>query len=188
MCLFLTHISCLQSVHVQPGRRIVTASMAEIGEYLSEEPPTPLLDTVNFPIHMKNLNKLQLNQLADELRSETIFSVSKTGGHLGSSLGVVELTVALHHVFNAPEDRILWDVGHQASVVFCHFEQKYACVCVTRCKTVFSLQFVFGLVMNCVSFCLCTDLSTQDPHRQKVQNAYSSADCWPFRFHKAFRE
>ncbi|CAM6012970.1 unnamed protein product [Sphagnum balticum] len=91
-----------------------TASMAEIGEYLSEEPPTPLLDTVNFPIHMKNLNKLQLNQLADELRSETIFSVSKTGGHLGSSLGVVELTVALHHVFNAPEDRILWDVGHQA--------------------------------------------------------------------------
>jgi 1-deoxy-D-xylulose-5-phosphate synthase len=113
MCLFLTHISCLQSVHVQPGRRIVTASMAEIGEYLSEEPPTPLLDTVNFPIHMKNLNKLQLNQLADELRSETIFSVSKTGGHLGSSLGVVELTVALHHVFNAPEDRILWDVGHQ---------------------------------------------------------------------------
>jgi len=98
----------------QSGRRIVTASMAEIGEYLSEEPPTPLLDTVNFPIHMKNLNKLQLNQLADELRSETIFSVSKTGGHLGSSLGVVELTVALHHVFNAPEDRILWDVGHQA--------------------------------------------------------------------------
>jgi 1-deoxy-D-xylulose-5-phosphate synthase len=94
----------------------------------------------------------QLNQLADELRSETIFSVSKTGGHLGSSLGVVELTVALHHVFNAPEDRILWDVGHQASVVFCHFEQKYACACVTRCKTVFSLQFFFGVVMNCVSF------------------------------------
>jgi hypothetical protein len=130
----------------------------------------------------------QLNQLADELRSETIFSVSKTGGHLGSSLGVVELTVALHHVFNAPEDRILWDVGHQASVDFCHFEQKYACVCVTRCKTVFSLQCFFGLVINCVSFCLCTDLSTQDPHRQKVQDAYSSADCWPFRFHKAFRE
>lgn len=55
----------------------------------------------------------ELKQLADELRSETIFTVSKTGGHLGSSLGVVELTVALHHVFNAPEDKILWDVGHQ---------------------------------------------------------------------------
>ena len=56
----------------------------------------------------------ELKQLAAEVRSETIFTVSKTGGHLGSSLGVVELTVALHHVFNCPEDKILWDVGHQA--------------------------------------------------------------------------
>ena len=55
----------------------------------------------------------ELKQLAAEVRSETIFTVSKTGGHLGSSLGVVELTVALHHVFNSPEDKILWDVGHQ---------------------------------------------------------------------------
>lgn len=55
----------------------------------------------------------ELKQLADELRSDVIFNVSKTGGHLGSSLGVVELTVALHYVFNAPQDRILWDVGHQ---------------------------------------------------------------------------
>ncbi|CAK9236522.1 unnamed protein product [Sphagnum troendelagicum] len=96
------------------GRRGVTRSMTDPAEYASEEPPTPLLDTVNFPIHMKNLNKRQLKQLSDELRSETIFTVSKTGGHLGSSLGVVELTVALHHVFNAPADKILWDVGHQA--------------------------------------------------------------------------
>lgn len=55
----------------------------------------------------------ELKQLADELRSDVIFNVSKTGGHLGSSLGVVELTVALHYVFNAPKDKILWDVGHQ---------------------------------------------------------------------------
>lgn len=55
----------------------------------------------------------ELKQLADELRSDVIFHVSKTGGHLGSSLGVVELTVALHYVFNAPQDKILWDVGHQ---------------------------------------------------------------------------
>lgn len=58
----------------------------------------------------------ELKQLADELRSDVIFNVSKTGGHLGSSLGVVELTVALHYVFNAPQDRILWDVGHQVSI------------------------------------------------------------------------
>lgn len=58
----------------------------------------------------------ELKQLADELRSDVIFNVSKTGGHLGSSLGVVELTVALHYVFNAPQDRILWDVGHQVII------------------------------------------------------------------------
>ena len=55
----------------------------------------------------------ELKQLADELRSDIIFNVSKTGGHLGSGLGVVDLTVAIHYVFNAPEDKILWDVGHQ---------------------------------------------------------------------------
>jgi hypothetical protein len=70
---------------------------------------------------MKNLNKRQLKQLSDELRSATIFTVSKTGGHLGSSLGVVELTVALHHVFNAPADKILWDVGHQSHMFVCSY-------------------------------------------------------------------
>ncbi|KAK9137027.1 hypothetical protein Sjap_007621 [Stephania japonica] len=91
----------------------VWASLSEAGEYYSQRPPTPLLDTVYYPIHMKNLSIKELKQLADELRSDTIFNVSKTGGHLGSSLGVVELTVALHYVFNAPQDKILWDVGHQ---------------------------------------------------------------------------
>lgn len=92
----------------------ICATLSETGEYHSQRPPTPLLDTINYPIHMKNLSTKELKQLADELRSDVIFNVSKTGGHLGSSLGVVELTVALHYVFNAPQDKILWDVGHQS--------------------------------------------------------------------------
>ncbi|KAM1086770.1 hypothetical protein ACFX2H_012325 [Malus domestica] len=92
----------------------ICASLSEREEYYSQRPPTPLLDTINYPIHMKNLSVKELKQLADELRSDVIFNVSKTGGHLGSSLGVVELTVAVHYVFNAPQDRILWDVGHQS--------------------------------------------------------------------------
>ncbi|KAI5080742.1 hypothetical protein GOP47_0003925 [Adiantum capillus-veneris] len=82
-------------------------------EYFAEKPPTPLLDTINYPLHMKNLSTRDLKNLADELRSDVIFNVSKTGGHLGSSLGVVELTVALHYVFDTPDDKFLWDVGHQ---------------------------------------------------------------------------
>ncbi|KAG2727273.1 hypothetical protein I3760_01G150700 [Carya illinoinensis] len=100
-------------VRKRPGG--ICASLSERGpEYHSQRPPTPLLDTINYPIHMKNLSTKELKQLADELRSDVIFNVSRTGGHLGSSLGVVELTVALHYVFNAPQDKILWDVGHQS--------------------------------------------------------------------------
>ena len=73
-----------------------------------------LLDSVNFPSDIKNFDDDQLKQLADELRAEVINAVSKTGGHLGAGLGVVELTVAIHHVFDTPEDRLIWDVGHQA--------------------------------------------------------------------------
>ncbi len=75
---------------------------------------TPLLDTVNVPADMKRLSHGQLRQLADELRSEMIDAVSTTGGHLGAGLGVIELTVALHYVFDTPLDRLIWDVGHQA--------------------------------------------------------------------------
>src|SRR6201990_1261653 len=75
---------------------------------------TPLLDTVDVPADIRRLKPDQLRQLADELRQETISAVSVTGGHLGAGLGVVELTVALHHVFNTPEDILIWDVGHQA--------------------------------------------------------------------------
>jgi 1-deoxy-D-xylulose-5-phosphate synthase len=77
-------------------------------------PHTPLLDTVNEPTDIRDLSIPELRQLADELRAETIDAVSVTGGHLGAGLGVVELTVALHHVFETPKDILIWDVGHQA--------------------------------------------------------------------------
>ncbi|CAI0403858.1 unnamed protein product [Linum tenue] len=83
-------------------------------DFSGEKPATPLLDTVNYPVHMKNLSTQDLEQLAAELRAEIVYGVAKTGGHLSSSLGVVELSVALHHVFSTPEDKIIWDVGHQA--------------------------------------------------------------------------
>ncbi|KAJ3670142.1 hypothetical protein LUZ60_010466 [Juncus effusus] len=83
-------------------------------DFSGEKPATPLLDTINYPVHMKNLSPQDLEQLSAELRAEIVYSVSKTGGHLSASLGVVELAVALHHVFNTPEDKIIWDVGHQA--------------------------------------------------------------------------
>ncbi|KAL7230561.1 hypothetical protein ACSBR2_008935 [Camellia fascicularis] len=83
-------------------------------DFSGEKPPTPLLDTINYPLHMKNLSVQDLEQLAAEVRADIVHSVSKTGGHLSASLGVVELTVALHHVFDTPEDKVIWDVGHQA--------------------------------------------------------------------------
>src|SRR5882757_6257022 len=77
-------------------------------------PTTPLLDTIASPADTRGLSIAQLRQLADELRAETIDAVSQTGGHLGAGLGVVELTVALHHVYETPKDILIWDVGHQA--------------------------------------------------------------------------
>ncbi len=81
---------------------------------MTDRPNTPLLDTVTTPADMKGLSDTQLGQLARELRAETISAVSVTGGHLGAGLGVVEMTVALHHVFDAPKDKIIWDVSHQS--------------------------------------------------------------------------
>ncbi len=77
-------------------------------------PETPLLDTIATPADTRGFSIAQLRQLADELRAETIDAVSQTGGHLGAGLGVVELTVALHHVYQTPDDILIWDVGHQA--------------------------------------------------------------------------
>ncbi|MEO6247079.1 MAG: 1-deoxy-D-xylulose-5-phosphate synthase [Sphingomicrobium sp.] len=80
----------------------------------SPTPSTPLLDTIASPADIRALPKAELVQLADELRQEMISAVSVTGGHLGAGLGVVELTVAIHHVFDTPRDTLIWDVGHQA--------------------------------------------------------------------------
>ena len=82
--------------------------------HLSEKTTTPLLDTITSPALVRELKEDQLGQLSDELRAEMIDAVSVTGGHLGAGLGVVELTIAIHAVFNTPDDRLIWDVGHQA--------------------------------------------------------------------------
>lgn len=81
---------------------------------MSDRPETPLLDTVQYPADIRKLDRETLPQLAEELRQEVISAVSVTGGHLGAGLGVVELTVALHYVFDTPNDKLIWDVGHQA--------------------------------------------------------------------------
>lgn len=80
---------------------------------MTSRPKTPLLDTVNTPDDLRKLGKDQLRQLSDELRAEMIDAVGTTGGHLGSGLGVVELTTAIHYVFDTPQDKLVWDVGHQ---------------------------------------------------------------------------
>jgi hypothetical protein len=80
---------------------------------MSAESPTPLLDRVRSPEELRALEDHELPQLAAELRQETIDAVSVTGGHLGAGLGVVELTIALHKVFDTPNDKLIWDVGHQ---------------------------------------------------------------------------
>ena len=76
-------------------------------------PKTPMLDRIQLPADLKGLTIAELRQVADELRAETISAVCVTGGHLGAGLGVVELTVAIHAVFNTPRDKLIWDVGHQ---------------------------------------------------------------------------
>jgi 1-deoxy-D-xylulose-5-phosphate synthase len=81
---------------------------------MSDASRTPLLDEINVPGDLRRLDKSNLRQVSDELRTELIHAVSETGGHFGAGLGVVELTVALHYVFKTPDDRVIWDVGHQA--------------------------------------------------------------------------
>jgi 1-deoxy-D-xylulose-5-phosphate synthase len=85
-----------------------------LSEQLPAKLSTPLLDKISSPADLKSLSRAELRQLADELRAEIIDAVSVTGGHLGAGLGVIELTVALHAVFDTPHDRLIWDVGHQA--------------------------------------------------------------------------
>ncbi|KAJ4966419.1 hypothetical protein NE237_018268 [Protea cynaroides] len=120
----ILYLNCRRQVHTRASasnsageevkKTIKTEQGARKFDFSGEKPATPLLDTINYPIHLKNLSTQDLEQLTAELREDIVYSVSKTGGHLSSNLGVVELTVALHHVFNTPEDKIIWDVGHQA--------------------------------------------------------------------------
>ncbi len=77
-------------------------------------PEIPLLDTIDNPLHLRELGEDQLLTLADELRAYLLYSVGKSGGHFGAGLGAVELTIALHYIYNTPSDRLVWDVGHQA--------------------------------------------------------------------------
>ncbi|MBF0675282.1 1-deoxy-D-xylulose-5-phosphate synthase [Pseudomonas sp.] len=79
-----------------------------------QRPTTPLLDRAATPVELRRLGEAELEQLADELRQELLYSVGQTGGHFGAGLGVIELTIALHYVFDTPDDRLVWDVGHQA--------------------------------------------------------------------------
>ena len=79
-----------------------------------ERPSTPLLDKAVTPDGLRRLGEAELEALADELRLELLYTVGQTGGHFGAGLGVIELTVALHYVFDTPDDRLVWDVGHQA--------------------------------------------------------------------------
>ena len=83
-------------------------------EIPSQRPVTPLLDTVNYPQQLRLLERSQLDQVADELRQFILYAAGQSGGHFGANLGVIELTVALHYCFNTPDDRLIWDVGHQA--------------------------------------------------------------------------
>ena len=85
-----------------------------LNEIPQSRPDTPLLDKVDNPDDLKLLELDQLAQLAEELRAFLLYSVGKTGGHFGAGLGVVELTIALHYVFDTPNDKLVWDVGHQA--------------------------------------------------------------------------
>ena len=79
-----------------------------------EDQQTELLDAINSPVDLRKLNPEQLIQLTGEIRTKIIQTLANTGGHLAPSLGVVELTIALHYVFDTPNDKLIWDVGHQA--------------------------------------------------------------------------
>ena len=83
-------------------------------EIPTQRPVTPLLDGIDHPQQLRQLEQSQLVQVADELRQYILYAAGQSGGHFGANLGVIELTVALHYCFNTPEDRLVWDVGHQA--------------------------------------------------------------------------
>ena len=88
--------------------------MKIFSEIPTSSPKTPVLDKVNLPEDIKNLTPIELKALADDVRAHMLYSVGQSGGHLGGGLGVVELTVVLQYLYDTPDDKIIWDVGHQA--------------------------------------------------------------------------
>ncbi len=88
--------------------------MKIFSEIPTSPPKTPVLNKVNFPKDIKNLTPIELKTLADDVRAHMLYSVGQSGGHLGGGLGVVELTVVLQYLYDTPDDKIIWDVGHQA--------------------------------------------------------------------------
>ena len=96
------------------GRRRRGPQIRKGADIVSQSLLTPLLDQIQSPEDLRRFEESDLRQIADEVRADLIDAVSQTGGHLGAGLGVVELTVALHYVFETPDDRLIWDVGHQA--------------------------------------------------------------------------
>src|SRR4029079_8612882 len=103
------------AVNAQPiSRRAIRPDMQNWNIAVTTFSKTPLLDTIRTPDDLRKLKIEQVRQVADELRQETIDAVSVTGGHFGAGLGVVELTTAIHYIFDTPRDRLIWDVGHQA--------------------------------------------------------------------------
>src|SRR5690349_6939831 len=91
----------------------MTILMKQAKQKKTDDKSWQIIDSVDIHEHLRDFTDEELKTLADELRAETIAAVSQTGGHLGAGLGVVELTVAIHAVFNTPDDRLIWDVGHQ---------------------------------------------------------------------------
>ncbi|KAK9128920.1 hypothetical protein Syun_017717 [Stephania yunnanensis] len=104
-----------RSVSFSSSKRLIVqvSALPDVGDFFWEKAATPILDMVENPKHLKNLSAKELKQLADEIRSELSFITSKIRRPFKASLAVVELTVAIHYVFNAPKDKILWDVGGQ---------------------------------------------------------------------------
>ena len=88
--------------------------MKIFNEIPKNKPSTPLLDRVNIPSDIRSFSTSELETLANELREFLLYSVGRSGGHLGSGLGVIELTIVLHYLYNTPSDNLIWDVGHQA--------------------------------------------------------------------------
>src|SRR5689334_24155377 len=101
-------------MRIPNSRRISCSDMQHWNIAVTAFSKTPLLDTIKTPDDLRKLKIEQVQQVADELRQETIDAVSVTGGHFGAGLGVVELTTAIHYIFDTPRDRLIWDVGHQA--------------------------------------------------------------------------